>query len=388
MTCIDVRAIDQTAIRGQNAIICGSLELSTTRWVVTMLLPGSEKMSRFNVSASDGGEELLRLLGRLRAKVEQQSGSLPGVVMIQEAGLDGFWVHRLLEAHGIESHVVDAGSVPVPRKRRRGKTDMIDGEALLRTLLAWRRGEPRVCSMVVPPSVEEEENRRLVRERETLVSERTQHGNRIKGLLKSQGITGYDPLRAKRRERLERLKTGQGQPLPERLKSQILRELDRLEVVMEQIAQIEADRDALLNALAATPNHPVAGLLRLRSLGHAFTSVLWFEGLYRPFANRRQLASLAGLAPTPWISGKIDREQGISKAGNRRLRTTMIELAWLWLRYQPGSALSCWFRDRVGDKRGRVRRLAIVALARKLLIALWRFATQGIIPEGAVLKAA
>jgi transposase len=184
------------------------------------------------------------------------------------------------------------------------------------------------------------------------------------------------------------LLTGNGRPLPQRAKAEILRELERLEVVIKQIACVEAERDALLEELATNPEDPAAGLLTLRSIGPGFAAVFRLEAFYRSFANRRQLASYFGLTPTPWKSGKIDREQGISKSGNPRLRTTSIEFAWLWLKYQPGSALARWFHQRVGDRRGRVRRLAIVALARKLLIAIWRFVTDGVIPEGAVLKTA
>ena len=309
--------------------------------------------------------------------------------MIQEAGLDGFWVHRLLEANGMESHVVDAASIAVPRRHRRAKTDVIDGETLLRTLMAWKRGEPRVCSIVVPPSADEEDRRRISRERDALLRERIQHTNRIRGLLFSQGISDYYPLRNNRRDRLEILKTGDGRPLPPRLKAQILREIEQLEVLLRQIAEVEAERDALAPVKRPAVSGSPAGLLaRLKGIGPEFASVLYLECLFRSFGNRRQVAAYAGLVPTPWKSGQITREQGISKAGNPRLRKTLVELAWLWVRHQPASKLSRWFRERVGAERGRIRRISIIALARRLLIALWRYVTHGEVPDGAALKVA
>jgi len=363
-----------------------SLELSQATWLVTSLSPGSEKMSKYSTLGGNGAA-LLGLLRRLQARAEQITGGPVEIVVIQQAGLDGFWVHRLLNSNGIESRVVDPASIAVPRRRRRAKTDSIDGETLLRTLLAWRRGEPRVCAMVVPPTPEQEDRRRTSRERAVLMQERVRHVNRIKGLLAGQGITDYEPLHKDRRAHLAALKTGDGQPLPLRLKAELLREIELIELLIRQIAEVELERDAV--ELGAEGNQsPVALLARLKAIGPQIAAVLYLEGLYRSFANRREVAAYAGLVPTPWRSGTIDREQGISKAGNRRLRHIMIELAWLWVRHQPDSALSRWFRGRVGTELGRIRRIAIVALARKLLIALWRYVTHGEVPEGAVLKAA
>jgi transposase len=375
----------QPSIRTDLGAIFVSLELSRKMWLITSLSPGVTKMSKHAIAGSDM-RALVQQFTRLQAKAEQRSGKIFPLIVIQEAGLDGFWIHRLLENEGIESHVVDPASIAVSRRARRAKTDKIDGETLVRTLMAFKRGEPRICAMVTVPSPEEEDRRRIARERSILIKERVEHGNRIKGLLFCQGISNYEPLRGDRRQRLETLQTGDGRPLPDCLKRQITRELDRLEFLLDQIKTVEAERDSLMTSGDAPS--PALLLSRLKSIGPEIASVLWVEGLYRTFKNRRQLAAYAGLAPTPWQSGAVQREQGISQAGNPRLRNTMIELAWLWLRHQPQSALSRWFLDRVKSERGRVRRINIVGLARKLLIALWRYTTHGEVPKDAELKAA
>jgi transposase len=383
------RAEAPTAIQTNLAAIFASLELSRSIWLITSLAPGGgEKMSKHSVRAGD----IASLLGRfseLKKKALARTGKSFPIVVIQEAGLDGFWVHRVLKSERIESHVVDPASIATSRRRRRAKTDKIDGEALLRALLAYKRGEPRVCAMVKAPTPEEEDHRRLCRERKVLIAERVGHVNRIKGLLFSQGVSGYEPLRRDRRQRLDELTTGDGRPLPTHLKTQISRELDRLELVLDQIKLAEAERDALLaGQQTAAPASAGRMLLDFKGIGAEFAAVLWLEGLFRHFDNRRQLASYAGLAPTPWQSGSVDREQGVSKAGNPRLRTTLIQLAWLWLRHQPRSALALWFKERVNRDGGRMKKTAIVALARKLLVALWKYVTSGVVIEGAVMKAA
>jgi transposase len=376
------------AIRTQFGAIFVSLELSRSTWLVTSLSPGnSEKMSKHSVKAGDL-PELLKLFSELKQKALTRTGESYRIVTIQEAGLDGFWLHRALQQEEVESHVVDPASIATPRRRRRAKTDRLDGETLLRSLLAHKRGEPRVCAMVVAPSPEEEDRRRLCRERRTLIAERIVHVNRIKGLLFAQGIFDYVPMRRNRRAELDVLHTGDGRVLPAHLKVQISRELDRLELLLEQIAAVEREQDALLAASrpagGTDGSDPVAMLLSLKSMGPNFAAVLWTEAFWRQFANRRQVASYAGLAATPWRSGGIEREQGVSKAGNPRLRTTMIQLAWLWIRHQPQSALTQWFN--ANSPRGRKR--TIVALARKLLVALWKYVTAGVVIEGAVMKSA
>ena len=375
-----------TAIRTDLGAIFVSLELSRSTWLITSLSPGGgEKMSKQVVRGGDVAE-LLERFARLREKARARTGKVFPFVVIQEAGLDGFWIDRALQNEGIESHVVDPASIATSRRRRRAKTDGIDGEALVRALLAYKRGEPRVCAMVKAPTPEEEDRRRLCRERKVLIGERVQHVNRVKGLLFSQGISGYEPLRRDRRERLATLQTGDGRLLPDHLKAQVCRELDRLELLLAQIKAVEAERDVLLAAQQVAAPAPAAMLLDIKGIGPEFAAILWSEGLFRHFDNRRQVASYAGLAPTPWQSGSVDREQGVSKTGNPRLRTTLIQLAWLWLRHQPQSALTLWFEERVRRNGGRLKKTTIVALARKLLVALWKYVTAGVVIEGAVMK--
>ena len=243
--------------------------------------------------------------------------------------------------------------------------------------------------MVKAPTIEEEDRRRLCRERNVLIAERIKHVNRVKGLLFSQGVCGYEPLHRDRRRRLNELRTGAGRPLPTHLNAQIGRELDRLELLLEQIKAVETERDALFAEQQVAAPAPAGKMLRdIKGVGSEFAAVLWLEGLFRHFDNQRQVASYAGLAPTPWQSGSVDREQGVSKAGNPHLRAKLIQLAWLWLRHQPQSALARWFEERVRRNGGRLKKTTIVALARKLLVALWKYVTAGVVIEGVVMKTA
>jgi transposase len=394
-----MRRTDHGSTDSNDTSLFIALELSRSTWLIGSSTPGSNRISKHQVPAADTAA-LVAVLKRLKARAERYCGTVVRVISIHEAGLDGFWVHRFLEANGVESHVVDAASIAVNRRSRRAKTDRIDLEKLLDTLIEWARGGRRVCSMVRPPSPAEEDERRLTREREALVIERTRHVNRIKGLLATQGVFGFEPMRKDHRKQLEQLHDWDGQALPPRLQAELTRELNRLELVISQVAVVEDERDRVLKAKQSIPASETAAgvqpaatkhagqlLLRLRSIGPEFASVLSSEAFYRNFGNRREVAGYAGLVPSPWKSGGIDVEQGISKAGNARLRKTMIQLAWLWLRHQPGSTLSRWFHERVGDRRGKIRRITIVAVARKLLIALWRYVTVGLVPEGAELKA-
>jgi transposase len=274
----------QAAIRTELGAIFVSMELSRKAWLITSLSPGGgEKMSQHSVPAGEVCE-LLRRFAELKRKAAARTGRDFPIIVIQEAGLDGFWIHRVLRSERIESHVVDAASILTSRRRRRAKTDRIDGETLVRTLMAYKRGEPRVCSMARVPTPQEEDRRRICRERRTLVGERVRHVNRIKGLLFAQGVFGYEPLRKGRRERLDDLRTGDGRPLPVHLKAQIMRELDRLEVLLEQLKTVEAERDALLKPASDETVSPAAMLARLKGIGPETAAVLWSEGLFRRFA--------------------------------------------------------------------------------------------------------
>ena len=386
---------EPTATEGEAATLLVSFELSRKNWVLTMQHPNSGKLSRVTVPPCDTGR-VLEVLAKHRQQAEQRTGVAVRIVSIYEAGLDGFWLHRWLSGQGIDNQVVDPASILGPQRRRNAKSDGIDGEKLVRSLALWRCGDRQVCRMVVAPSAEHEDGRRLSRERSELVSERNRLSNRIGGLLANQGIVGFKPMQKDAEAALETLRTGDGRPLMTNLKASIVRMLQRLALLKDQIKAVEAERDRLLHAPEAdATNAPAAAsndvgmaqrLLRLRGIGPEFATVLPAECLYKRFDNRRQIGAFAGLAPTPWSSGSIEREQGISKAGNRRLRKTMVELAWSWTRHQPGSALTRWFNAKVAGQGKRVRRIAIVALARKLLVALWRYVQDGAVPDGAVLK--
>src|SRR5918998_661023 len=292
MQALSPQPAEHTAIRTDLNAIFVSLELSRSTWVITSLAPGSgEKMSKHSVRSGDIAGLLVRL-SQLKEKARTRTGHVFPIIVIQEAGLDGFWIHRVLQTEGIESHVVDPASIATSRRRRRAKTDRIDGEALVRGLLASKRGEPPGCAMVQAPTPQEEDRRRISRERETLTAERVRHVNRIKGLLFAQGIGDDEPLHRNRRERLEELITGDGRPLPECLKAQISRELDRLELLIEQVKVVEAERDALLAPAVETVAAPTpVALLTLKGVGLEAAAVLWWGGLFRPFSNRRQVAA-------------------------------------------------------------------------------------------------
>ena len=365
-----------------------AIELSKRSWVIAASTPLSDKISQYTLT-SGSLKELVELIERLCARITRATGQVVEVISCYEAGYDGFWLHRALEKHGVRNYVVDPASLKVDRRARGAKTDRIDAERLLRSLMAYLRGEPKVWSVVRVPSIAEEDARRLHRERDRLIEERVQHVNRIKGLCAIHGIYDYEPMRVDRLRRLEQLRTAQGEQLPERLKGEIGRELQRLELVLEMIRGLEAERDAIVTdaAPAQLNADKIRRLNQLRALGPEISTVLVGEVFYRSFNNRRQVGSYVGFTPSPFASGTIAREQGISKAGNPKARRTMIELAWLWLRYQPDSALSIWFRERVGTMKGRIRRITIVAMARKLLVALWRYLETGLIPQGARLKA-
>ena len=364
-----------------------AIELSNTGWVLAAQIPGLPGV-KAKRSIDPNPEALMAAIEGYRARSEKAGRKVDRVIAVYEAGWSGFWLVRWLAKHGIETHVIQPSSVPVDRRARRAKSDGIDAELLLRTLLAWLRGEPRVCSMVPIPAEADEDARRRVRERAELVSERIGLVNRIGAVLATLGTGEYNPLRRDRRQRLDELQTALGDSLPTNAHAKIARMLDRLELLLIQITELEQSRDAVLeDENPDRASSMIQQLAKLRGIGVQSATVLVREGFVREFANGKALGSYAGLTATPYSSGGIEREQGIGKAGNARLRTVMVELAWLWQRYQPSSAQVRWFRERSGTGR-RMRKVMVVALARKLLIALWRFATQGVVPEGAVMKPA
>jgi transposase len=368
-----------------------AVELSRSSWLAAVLGSGAQRPSRHKLKAGDV-DGLLALIGRTR-------GTATRVCSCYEAGYEGFWLHRRLLAAGIESSIVDPSSLQVDRRARRKKTDAIDVETILRALVAWDRGERGLCSMVRAPDTAAEDARRTSRERERLIREQTGHVNRIRGLLMTMGIYDFDPRRADRLASLATLVTGDDRPLPPRLTVEIGREIERLQLVERQIAELERDRDppaprgrprkdaGSRQPDPASPRGRIAHLQQLRGVGPEIAGVLQSEVFYRSFCNRRELTAYCGLDPTPFVSGSSHREQGISKAGNRRARHAAVELAWLWLHWQPDTTLARWFHARVGAATGRLKRTMIVALARKLLIALWRFLECGVVPDGAILKA-
>ena len=372
---------------GDYGTIFVAIELSQRSWLVTVHCPDKDKLSRHKLEGGDHAG-LLALIDRMRERVARTLGGVPAVVSCYEAGYDGFWLHRLLLAAGITNYVFDPASIAVDQRARRVKTDRIDGEKMLRTLMAYCRGELRVVRIVRVPTAEQEDVRRSSRERGRLTKEQTAHTTRIKALLRLLGMAVGNPRRRDWLNWLAAQRDWQGQAVPPRMLAEIKHEHGRLMLVREQL-------DALAQPSAAADPTPAAAemarrselLLRIKCLGPAFATTLTSKVFYKDFRNRREVASYFGLTPSPWQSGATDRDQGISKAGNPRARSTAIEMAWLWLRHQPDSMLTQQYRRRTLDASKRIKRVAIVALARKLMVALWRYLTTGLVPEGAMLKA-
>ena len=365
-----------------------AIELSFSSWLVAARLPGTEKSWLRRIEGGDTAA-LLALIGELRSRASGKLGGTADVACCFEAGRDGFWLQRLLAAHGIAAYVLEPTSILVNRRARRAKTDRLDAEGMLRVLVAWLGGDRQMCSIVRVPTPEEEDAKRPHREREHLVQEKLRIENRIEALLFTQGIRARPSLRSWARD-MAKLRTGDGRALPPLLRAELDRLQRRLVLILELIREVDAERAAALVAAAADDvmAQKITALQKIRGIGMNFATVLVREVLYRPFANRRQLASYVGIVPMPYQSGGMDRDRSISRAGNPRARTTLIQLAWLWLRYQPRSALAAWFHERVGTLQGRTRRIAIVAMARRLLIALWRYVETGIVLEGVEIRAA
>jgi transposase len=364
------------------------VDTSKSSWVIGAQVPGfPQTKAKQKIAASAPALEAAMDSDKRRAAGAGKT--VERVVVVYEAGYGGFWLARWLQQRGVEAYVIHPASVPVDRKTRRAKSDAIDVDLLLRTVLAWLRGEPRVCSMVPVPDEYDEDARRPVRERDDLIAERIALTHRIGGILLTLGIESDNPLWRDWRTQLAALQTPLGTALPAQAHAQIDRLLARLELVLEQIATLERERDAAMTAGSQDPAAAMIALLAsLQGLGPQLATLLVRECFVRDFVNAKALGSYAGLTGTPYNSGSSQREQGMSRAGNPRLRRAMVELAWLWQRYQPGSALAKWLQERLGGSKGRMRKVLTVALARKLLIALWRFVKDGLLPEGAQLKSA
>jgi transposase len=366
-----------------------ALELSGKTWEVGAVVPGVSRRPRRRLEPRDMAG-LLKQLERWRLEAREAGRTVRRVVATYEAGRDGFWIARYLRANGIEVHIMHPASIPVERKGRRAKTDRIDLDMLLRTLLAWLRGEPRVCSMVRIPDAAEEDMRRPERERERLVSERIALENRVGNLLCLHGVAGFKPRLRKAAERLEELRDFDGGALPPKLMDELRRLLVRHRLLSEQLEEIETAREQALAAAAEQDKaaRQIRVLTYLSGLGLGTATSLVREVFCRSFRDRKALASFVGLTGTPFNSGGMEREQGISKSGNPRVRRLLMQLTWRWLRFQPDSALSRWFDERTGGAKGRIRKIMAVALARKLLVALWHYVETGELPAGARTAAA
>jgi transposase len=366
-----------------NTLHC-ALELSKKSWLLAIQFLDREQPSLYPIAGGDA-ERLMAKITAARDRWAKTSGALPMITLCYEVGYDAFWLARFLKERGIECLVIDPGSLQVSRRGRRVKTDRVDVKTLLRTLIAWCRGERHVWSLVRIPSIDEEDLRRSHRERSRLVRERTAHINRIKGLLFAQGIRGINVKSRYKTLAVDELVTGDGHRLPPRLAAEIAREIQRLTMVQEQIAEIERERDTAPTTCEATERKRDL-LSQLKSIGPAISAFLSREVYYRQFANQRQVGSFLGLTPSPYDSGEEERCQGISRAGSGHARAVMIEAAWLWIKHQPKSALTRWFVERTAGQSKRVRKIMIVAVARKLAIALWRYVELGLVPQGAIIN--
>lgn len=360
-----------------------AFELGWTKWKLGFCTRLDEKAWVVTIDARDIGA-MMKTIAKARARFEV-SPTCP-VASCYEAGRDGFWLDRLLKEKGVTNVVVDSGSIKVDRRARRAKTDRLDAEDLLTMLVRHISGEPKVWHVVHVPTPEQEDARHLQREIRTLKKEQTRVVNRVRGLLASQGVA----VKMGRRGLLvplESLRIWDGSPLRSGLHLRIEQELSRHTVVHDQLLALEVERKRAIRdgngAMAAMARR----LMELKSVGEATAQTLSREVFYRDFSNRRQIGSYSGLTPSPYQSGERSHDSGISRAGNRHARGILVDLAWDWLRYQPRSALSRWFEKRFGSGGPRMRKIGIVALARKLLIALWRYAGSGVLPEGARRKA-
>jgi transposase len=370
----------------QNNTIIAVIEMSLNNWLVAGIVPGVERhpLKKLNVDV----EVLLQLLYRWRDEAAKAGRTITRIAVAYEAGRDGFWLARWLRARGIEAYVIHPTSVAVSREHRRAKTDRLDTELLKRAFLGWLRGEPDHCSMAAIPSLQEEDAKRPTRERENLVGERTRIVNRMKACLVRFGIRAFKPTLRKAPERLNGLCTPEGEPLPPNTLAELRRDMTRLRFIIDQINEIEVARlQRLEQAPAEGPHAMVRLLARVIGVGIETADMLVHEILSRNLRDRRAVARYAGLTGAPDESGSKRREKGLTKAGNARVRRGMIQLAWRFLLHQRDSALAQWYRAQT-ESAGKKRKTMIVALARKLLIALWRLVTTGEVAGGVVLRVA
>jgi len=359
-----------------------AFELSEAHWKLGFTIGVGQRPRERNIRSCD----LVALRDEIqRAKKRFDLPETVRVVSCYEAGRDGFWLHRYLIQEGIENLIVDSSSIEVNRRQRRAKTDRMDVEKLLSQLIRYRSGDRKVWSVVHVPSVEDEDRRHLNRELSAAKKDRTRHNNRIKGLLVGQGIRLA--IKDDFLNRLDAVRTWDGSPLPPGLQMRIGREYERMKLAGRQIKELEMERIESIRQSEDPSVDMVRQLLKLKGIGlnSAWLYTMEFFS-WRKFQNRKEVGALAGLTPTPHESGSSSRERGMSKAGNRHIRSMAVEIAWGWLRYQPESELTQWYEERFGHGSSRMRRIGIVALARKLLVELWRYLETGAIPKGAVLK--
>ena len=371
----------------QDNTLATVLEMGSKSWLLAGLVPGVKRQPRKQLSIDP--ERLLAQLHRWRDEAIKAGHAIERIVVGFEAGRDGFWLARWLRARGIEAYVIHASSIPVPREHRRAKTDRLDTEMLMRALLGWLRGEPRHCHMVAIPTLAEEDAKRTSRERESLVDEQTRLTNRLKSILVQLGLPNVNIKLRRTAKLLDQLRTPEGELIPPLTLAELRRGLERLAVIKAQIKAIEQARLQRLKAEPTKGSHPMVLMLaKVLGVGIETADRLVHEVLSRNLRDHRAVARYAGLTGSPDESGTQRREQGLAKAGNARVRRSMLQLAWRWLLHQKNSDLAKWYRARTADGRKDTRKIMIVALARKLLIALWRYVHTGEVPGGVVLKQA
>jgi transposase len=371
----------------QDSTIVAVIELSSKNWLLAGIVPGIERHPLKKFKADE--QQLLAHLYRWCAEAKKAGHPINRVCVAFEAGRDGFWLARWLRSHKVEAYVIHPTSVAVSREHRRAKTDRLDTERLKRAFIGWLRGESEHCRMAAIPTLEEEDGKRPNREHEHLVGERTRIINRLKSCLVRLGIRGFNPTLRKATDKLAKVRTAEGAPIPPNTRDELGRDMARLRFVSDQIKEIEAARLSRLRRAPEKKSHAmVLSLARVRGLGIETADMLTHEVFLRNLRDQRAVPRYAGLTGSPDESGDRRREKGIARAGNGRVRRGMVQLAWRFLEFQNDSALVQWYRTRTANGRKDTRKTMIVALARKLMIALWRMVTTGEVPAGVELRSA